>query len=319
MMTAEEYVREATRWARAIRMLDPGARLVACGETGLTEWDRIVVDGLAGLVDYHSVHIYTGSDDYWTNVLQPHQAERAIRTTAALIDRTAYARGLDRKPAIAYDEWNVWYRTVPESTGIADLAERYTFDDALAVATYLNIFIRNCARVRMANLAQMVNAIAPIVTTDETATVQPIYYPFLLHARAALDDAVDVQVDGPVISPGLPQGASRWPHRVADLGPFPLVDAAASVSKDRGRIAVTLVNRNPDAAEEGRLVLRDYAFAGPAAVTTLTDGGTVTSGTVTTSTVTTSTGSARGQALAVSLPPRSFTVVEAPVAARRLA
>ena len=62
-------------------------QLVACGETGLTEWDRIVVDGLAGLVDYHSIHIYTGSDDYWTNVLQPHQAERAIRTSAALIER----------------------------------------------------------------------------------------------------------------------------------------------------------------------------------------------------------------------------------------
>jgi alpha-N-arabinofuranosidase len=68
MMTAEEYVREATRWARAIRMLDPGARLVGCGETGLTDWDPVVIDGLAGLVDYHSIHIYTGSDDYWTNV-----------------------------------------------------------------------------------------------------------------------------------------------------------------------------------------------------------------------------------------------------------
>jgi alpha-N-arabinofuranosidase len=315
MMTADEYVREATRWARAIRMLDPEARLVACGETGLTEWDAVVIDGLAGLVDYHSVHIYTGSDDYWTNVLQPHQAERAIRTTAALIDRTAYLQGLDRKPAIAYDEWNVWYRTVPgntgsESPGTVDLAERYTFDDALAVATYLNIFIRNCGRVRMANLAQMVNAIAPIVTTEETAAVQPIYYPFLLHARAALDAGVDVHVDGPVISPELPQGASRWPHRVADLGPFALVDAAASVSTDRGRIAVTLVNRDPDAAEEARLVLRDFVFAGPAAITTLTDGGTVTS-----TAVTSGTGPARG-ALAVSLPPRSFTVLEAPIAAR---
>jgi alpha-L-arabinofuranosidase len=320
MMTAREYVREATRWASAIRKLDPGARLVACGETGLTEWDRIVIDGLAGLVDYHSVHIYTGSDDYWTNVLQPHQAERAIRTTAALIDRTAYLQGIDRKPAIAYDEWNVWYRTVPEATGPeatgpeatgnADLAERYTFDDALAVATYLNIFIRNCARVRMANLAQMVNAIAPIVTTDETATVQPIYYPFLLHARTALDAAADVHVEGPVISPELPLTASRWPHRIADLGPFALVDAAASVSADHRRIAVTLVNRDPDAAEESRLVLRDFDFAGPADVTTLTDGGPVTSGTVTTSTA-----PARGHALAVSLPPRSFTVVEAPVAA----
>src|SRR6202042_602387 len=119
-----------------------------------------------------------------------------------------YLQGIDRKPAIAYDEWNVWYRTVPEGTAIADLAERYTFDDALAVATYLNIFIRNCARVRMANLAQMVNAIAPIVTTDDAAGVQPIYYPFLLHAKAALDAAVDVHVDGPTISPDFPAGAS---------------------------------------------------------------------------------------------------------------
>ena len=352
MMTAEEYVREAGRWARAIRMLDPGARLIACGESGLTEWDRIVIDGLAGLVDYHSIHIYTGSDDYWTNVLQPHQAERAISSTAALIDRTAYLQGLERKPAIAYDEWNVWYRTVPgnmgpEEKGRGDLAERYTFDDALAVATYLNVFIRNCARVRMANLAQLVNAIAPIVTSDDAVAVQPIYYPFLLHARATLDAAADVRVDGPTVSPELPPGASYWGHRIADLGPFALVDAAASVSADHDRIAVTLVNRNPDAADEADLVLRDFTFAGPAEITTLTAGnssgqlgdrfplpgvsphpGPVLPGIagvrLATSAVTAGTESAgrtagHGQCLALTLPPRSFTVVEAPIAARRFA
>ncbi len=327
MMTAEEYVREATRWARAIRMLDPAAKLVACGETGLTGWDRVVIDGLAGLVDYHSIHIYTGSDDYWTNVLQPHQAERAIKTTAALIDATAYTQGLERKPAIAYDEWNVWYRTMPEDTGRGDLAERYTIDDALAVATYLNIFIRNCARVRMANLAQMVNAIAPIVTTDEAAAVQPIYYPFLLHARAALDAAADVHVDGPVISPELPQGASRWPHRIADLGPFALVDAAASVSADRTRIAVTLVNRSPDTADDATLVLRDFTFAGLAEVTTLTARdleqqpgdpsplpGPVLPGIAPVHLAASMVEPAHGPALALTLPPRSFTVVEARIA-----
>jgi alpha-N-arabinofuranosidase len=322
MMTAEEYVREATRWARAIRMLDPAARLVGCGETGLTEWDAVVVDGLAGLVDYHSIHIYTGSADYWTNVLQPHQAERAIRATAALIDAAAYARGLGRKPAIAYDEWNVWYRSMPEDTGTGDLAERYTFDDALAVATYLNIFVRNCATVRMANLAQMVNAIAPVVTTGDAAAVQPIYYPFLLHARAALETAVDVHVDGPTVSPDLPPGASRWPHRIADLGPFALVDASASVSADRRAVAVTLVNRSPDAAEEARLVLRDFAFAGPAVVTTLTAGdpaplpGVPPVPGVAGARLTESAGQADGPVLAISLPPRSFTVVEAPIAGR---
>jgi alpha-N-arabinofuranosidase len=261
MMTAEEYVREATRWARAIRMLDPGAKLVACGETGLTDWDAVVIDGLAGLVDYHSIHIYTGSADYWTNVLQPHQAERAIRTTAALIDRAAHLKGLPGKPAIA-----------------------------------------------------------PIVTTDAAAAVQPIYYPFLLHARAALDAAVDVHVDGPVVAPQLPSGASRWPHRIADLGPFALVDAAASVSADRGKLTVTLVNRAPDAAQDARLVLRDFAFAGVATVTTLTAGDAPVPGLpplagVAGAHVAEAAVPVHGPALARTLPPRSFTVVEAPVAA----
>ena len=56
---------------------------------GWNERDRVVIDGLASLVDYHSLHIYTGSDDYWTNVLQPHQAERAIGYARALLQRAA--------------------------------------------------------------------------------------------------------------------------------------------------------------------------------------------------------------------------------------
>jgi len=312
-LTAEEYVREATRWARAIRMLDPDAKLIGCGETGWSDWDRVVIDGLAGLVDYHSVHLYTGSDDYWVNVLQPHAAERAIATAGALLDRAAYQRALPRPAAIAYDEWNVWYRTMT-----VDLAERYTHADALAVATYLNIFVRNCDRVRMANLAQLVNAIAPIVATPDGAAVQPIYYPFLLHARAALDVAVDAHVDGglvPADAADWPPEASRWPHRVADLGPFTLVDAAASVSADRRRVAVTVVNRSLE-AEPARLLLRDAAFDGDAAISTLTEGRAddrwplpgVQPGHLETGHEPT-----RGPVLTLTLPPQSFTVIEAPV------
>jgi alpha-N-arabinofuranosidase len=296
-MSAREYVKEAARWARAIRMLDPHARLIACGETGWTEWDRVVIDGLAGLVDYHSIHIYSGSDDYWTNVLQPHQAERAIRAAAALIDRAAYLRGLRHGPAIAYDEWNVWYRVM---TGA--LEERYTHADALAVATYLNIFVRNCARVRMANLAQLVNAIAPVITTPDGASVQPIYYPVLMHARAALDAAADVHVDGPAAAPGLPSGDSRWPHRVGDLGPFTLIDAAASVTGHIDRVAVTLVNRST-APEAARVVLRDFRFAGAAAITTMTEAAPAAAGEETPD----------GGRLALTLPAQSFTVIEAPI------
>jgi alpha-L-arabinofuranosidase len=322
-LSADEYVREATRWARAIRMLDPQVKLVSCGMNGWNEWDRVVIDGMAELVDYHSLHIYTGSGDYWTNVLAPHQAERAIDCARALLKRAAYRRKLATPPRIAYDEWNVWYR---EMTGA--LEERYDFTDALAVATYLNIFVRNCDWVQMANLAQMVNAIAPIVTTTDTATVQPIWYPVLLHAQAALDTAVDVHVDGPVIDPELSAGPSRWPHRVSDLGPFTVIDAAATVSANngvgsgisKGRVAVTLVNRNPDETQTAELLLRDHTFSGTALIRTVTAGrydknsrvlpdveaANLEEGSV----------AANGETVVIELPPRSFTVLEAALSSR---
>jgi len=61
----------------------------------------------------------------------------------------------------SYDEWNVWFR---EMDGPRGLGERYT----LAVATYLHAFVRHAAIVKMANLAQLVNVIAPIVDTPRS-------------------------------------------------------------------------------------------------------------------------------------------------------
>jgi len=322
-LTAAEYVREATRWARAIRMLDPQAKLISCGMNGWNEWDGVVIDGMAGLVDYHSLHIYTGSEDYWTNVLQPHQAERAIRCSQALLQRAAYRQKLTTPPRIAYDEWNVWYRNM---TGA--LEERYNFADALAVGTYLNIFVRNCDWVRMANLAQMVNAIAPIVTSADTAAVQPIWYPVLLHAQAALDVAVDVHVDGPTVSPEFPAGVSRWPFRVADLGPFSLIDAAATVSAssvsansaaNSGLVAITLVNRSPEEPETAEVLLRDYTFDGPARIRTVTAARTRDARTlpdVETAQLEEGSEDTKEGVVAVRLPPRSFTVIEATMTTR---
>ncbi|HTW99650.1 MAG TPA: alpha-L-arabinofuranosidase C-terminal domain-containing protein [Acidimicrobiales bacterium] len=262
-LSAGEYVAEATRWARAIKMIDPDARLVSCGELGWTDWDVKVIDGLASLVDLHSIHLYTGSEDYWTDVLAPHAAERAIATASTLLRRAAYNQRLKRAPRIVYDEWNVWYR---QMTGA--LEERYAFADALAVGTYLNIFVRNCTTVAMANLAQMVNAIAPIVTTPDVAVVQPIYYPFLLHSTGHLDFAVDAFVEGPSVD-APSEHLSRWPHRIDDLGPFQLVDLAASVDGEHRRVALTLVNRS-EATEPCRIELRRGVFGGSAKVRTVT-------------------------------------------------
>ncbi len=306
-LSAEEYVAEATRWARAIKMLDPRSRLVSCGELGWTDWDVRVIDGLASLVDLHSVHLYTGSPDYWTNVLAPYAAERAIATASALLKRAAYNQGLARVPRIAYDEWNVWFRTTSEG-----LEERYTFADALAVGLYLNIFVRNCAWVGMANMAQLVNAIAPVVTTADTAVVQPIYYPFLLHAQGDLEIAVDAFVTGPRVD-GPERVTGKWPYPIADLGPFPLVDAAATVDPGRRRLALTLINRS-EHAERAVISLRQAAIAAPARIRCLTGTGSPgrIAGVEETSLDDGSAAPADG-VLALDLPDRSFTLVEAEI------
>jgi alpha-N-arabinofuranosidase len=241
-LTAEEYVLTAQRWVDALRRVDPSIELVGCGKDGWSEWDRIVVDGLASYVDYHSIHIYTGSDDYWSNVLAPHQAERALSVCTSLIHRARYLQHVEREVGIAYDEWNVWFRERAEESG---LEERYTLADALAVATYLNIFLRNARSLRIANLAQLVNVIAPIVTNTDGLFLQTIFHPIRLYAEHTQAIALDpVVVCDTITHRDLPD--APWPHRVADLGPFKVLDVAASRDEHRKLLTLTVVNRSPD-------------------------------------------------------------------------
>ena len=64
----------------------------------------------------------------------PHQAERALRICAALIERARYAQQIAHPIDIAYDEWNVWYRTRSHEDRVGGVEEQYTLSDALAVA-----------------------------------------------------------------------------------------------------------------------------------------------------------------------------------------
>ncbi|HTW05869.1 MAG TPA: alpha-L-arabinofuranosidase C-terminal domain-containing protein [Acidimicrobiales bacterium] len=310
-LSAQEYVSTAARWAKAIRRLDPKARLVSCGLNGWSDWDRAVIDGLVDLVDLHSLHVYTGSKDYWENLVSPYQAERGIACASALLGRAAYLQRAKRAPKVAFDEWNVWYRTDDGS-----LEERYSFTDALAVATYLNIFIRHSHQVSMANLAQMVNAIAPIVTTPHEAVPQPIYYPFMLHSVSHLDHAIDVSIEGEQFdAPAEPAG--RWGHRLSDLGPFPFVDAAATTDSARGRITVTLVNRRPDRSEDVELRLTDLAFSDvnrARALTEETDHSKWPMPDVAGVRLEDCDVPAKGSVAHVQLPPKSFAVIEASMA-----
>jgi alpha-L-arabinofuranosidase len=284
--TAAEYVAQARRWARELRRLDSGLRLISCGRTGLDDWDRDVIDGLAPYIDLHGIHLYTGSADYWSHVLAPHYAERALSVAGALIERARYVQGIDREIHVACDEWGI------RSGAGQALA------DTLAAATYLNVFVRQSWTVRMAHLALT----APVGASPDGALTQGLYYPFQLMASACLPVAVDT-----CTSSGTHAHRDRpgEPYRVADLGLFQLLDVAATADSARSRLTVSAVNRDPRRAHPTRVALHDARATGVMTVHEVTGSDEVS--------VRVTKHEVSGEHVDVRLAPRSFTLLEIPL------
>ncbi|KAG8935638.1 hypothetical protein FRC02_007147 [Tulasnella sp. 418] len=172
-LTAKEYSMKALQWARALKRLDPNITLVSCGETGITAWDYTVLRELIQEVDLHSVHLYTSLGDrdradgweYERNVFGPQAAEISLEVVQRLIDLARVESGASsaKNVKIAFDEWGSWDET--KGTPQNGLEQRFTLTDALAIASWLNVFIRKADVVKMANYAQAVNVIAPAELT----------------------------------------------------------------------------------------------------------------------------------------------------------
>jgi alpha-L-arabinofuranosidase len=263
-LSAEDYVKKARAFALVMKRTDPTIQLVGCGHNGWSDWDATVLEGLAPIIDYHSIHLYTGCADHYGTVFQSHQAERAVRICAALIERVRYTQRVEHPIHIAFDEWNVWYRTRSHADRVGGVEERYTLSDALAVATYLHGFIRHCRTVRIANLAQLVNAIAPIFTSKQGLFLQTIYHPLRLYAEHTGEVALDLHVESPTyeLPPGQEEQAGGRLHHVADLGPFSLLDAVATCDAAGRHLTLAVVNRDHEQAHPATVELLGGAVTG---------------------------------------------------------
>lgn len=168
----------------------------------------------------------------------------------------------------------------------------------------------------MANLAQLVNVIAPIVTSADGLFTQSIYHPFQLMATASQPVALDTFTDSGTHAHRDRLG-DRWPHRVADLGLFQLLDVAATRDRERGRLTVSVVNRDPGQAIQTRIRLHDARAAGvitvhevtadsPEAVNTFARPDAVS--------VHNSKREVEGEHVDITFAPHSFTLLEVPLA-----
>ncbi|KAF2093153.1 glycoside hydrolase [Rhizodiscina lignyota] len=207
-MTKEEYAKKAYQWAKALKLLDPSIELILCGETGYSSWDAHVlkecikwdVHSLGGsttasLISMHSIHIYTAAKEHLPNATAPRSAERAIEMTAALIDLARIENAVPYtvpRPLICFDEWNVW--DPARAPGDKGAEEKYTLSDALAVAIWLNVFVRQSKHIGMANIAQSVNVISPLMTTKSGLVKQTTWWPLLLFSQYMRGHTIGVNV-----------------------------------------------------------------------------------------------------------------------------
>jgi alpha-L-arabinofuranosidase len=192
-------------------MCDPDIELVVCGSCATElptylEWDRKVLEHCRDDVDYLSLHRYVGNHEGDTEgfLAVTNSIDEQIEATNAVCHAVYQTRRTKKKIKLSFDEWNVWYRArdaehVDGKGKFAPhlLEEEYNLEDALVVAGFLNSFIRHADSVKIANLAQVVNVIAPILTRGDELLKQSIYYAIEMYANRRDGIALQVQVDGP--------------------------------------------------------------------------------------------------------------------------
>src|SRR5258708_3289481 len=76
----------------------------------------------------------------------------------------------EKKVALVVDEWGAWYAPLPGSSP-GFLVQQNSMRDAVLAALNLNIFARHADRVRMANIAQMINVLQAMILTDKEKMV----------------------------------------------------------------------------------------------------------------------------------------------------
>ncbi len=208
---ADQYAIRAQQAAKLMKDTDPSIELVACGSCNTElptymEWDRTVLEHIGEYAEYMSLHRYVGNRDNDTpNFLAvTNSIDQQIEEMDAVCRYVQARKRSKNRHYLCFDEWNVWYRANEGDhvNGHGKFAphlieEEYNLEDALVVAGFLNSFIRHADVLKIANIAQIVNVIAPILTRGDEMLLQSIYHPFVMFSQRRDGVSLQPRVDGP--------------------------------------------------------------------------------------------------------------------------
>lgn len=232
-----KYVEDVWHFIKLMKLTDPSIKLIANGESGKWEWTKIALKGLDGAIDYISYHGYVGTDDG-----KPYSIFKKIQMID--IGLTNYGKMIKESVPDTVQGWKKWYRFPHRETPVKIAVDEwgiwekqdppygttntYEWRHGLATACYLNAIQRNAAYIGMANWAQMVNILAPIMTGPTTSVRQTVFYPLKEYRNQSLKESVWAQAKSPLIEEGLQS-----------------IDVSAAIDRDKKLMTLYIVNINP--------------------------------------------------------------------------
>lgn len=241
-----EYAADVTRRYSTFIKVPAGVKILKSASGPSDEdyhWMEVMMRDAGRYFDAIGLHYYTitknwrvkGSatvfdeSEYATTLQATLRMDGFITKHAAIMDKY----DPQKRVWLAVDEWGTWFDTEP-GTNPGFLYQQNTMRDALVAALNINIFTKHADRIKMANIAQMINVLqAMILTKDEKMVLTPTYHVFEMFK--SYQDATALPID--VTSPWYNKGSST----------LPAVSATAVRGKD-GLVHIGLVNVDPNNA-----------------------------------------------------------------------
>ena len=239
-MTPEYYSDEYRKFNTYLR--DQGDNKLYRIASGASDydynWTKVLMEKIGNRMQGVSLHYYTCSgwngskgsaikfnnDQYYWALGKCLEIEDVIKKHKAIMDEK------DPKNTIGLlvDEWGTWWDEEP-GTIPGHLYQQNALRDAFVAALSLNVFHRHTDRVKMANIAQVVNVLQSMILTDQEGTghmvLTPTYHVFEMYTPF--------------------QDATKENAKDAGYRPLPLLSASAAKTKD-GSIVVALTNVSLD-------------------------------------------------------------------------
>jgi alpha-L-arabinofuranosidase len=239
-----EYAADVTRrYSTFVKV--PAGVMIAKAASGPSDedynWMEVMMRDAGKYFDAIGLHYYTitgtwarkGSATEFDETAYARTIQSTLRMDGMLTRHAAIMDKYDptRRISLAVDEWGTWFDTEP-GTNPGFLFQQNTLRDALVAALNINIFTKHADRVKMANIAQMVNVLqAMILTRDDKMILTPTYHAFEMFKPYQDGTALAIELTSPWYSK---EGSN-----------VPAVSASAVRDKS-GRIHVGLVNVDPN-------------------------------------------------------------------------